>query len=312
MKEKILKDIHSFDTIIIHRHVRPDPDAIGSQCGLAEMIKASYPAKKVYVVGHLPQSLEYLYKMDEIADEIYKEALVIVCDTANTERVDDARYSTGKKLIKIDHHPNVDPYGDIMHVDTTASSTSELIFELAESSNEQLVVTDTAARLIYAGIIGDTGRFLFPSTTERTFHAASNLIKKDFSINEIYDNMYETSIEMAHLNGYVLQNFKLTEEGVGHINMTKALMDEYNVNSEQASLAVSSLGHIKGVKAWVIFLEEEDLIRVRLRSKGPVINGVAAMFNGGGHPLASGAKVFSWEEAEKVVEELKKVCREEK
>jgi len=312
LKEQILKDIHSFDTIIIHRHVRPDPDAIGSQCGLAEMIKASYPEKKVYVVGHLPQSLEYLYKMDEIADEVYKDALVIVCDTANTERVDDVRYSTGKKLIKIDHHPNVDPYGDIMHVDTTASSTSELIFELAESSNEQLVVTDKAARLIYAGIIGDTGRFLFPSTTERTFYAASNLIKKDFSINEIYDNMYETSIEMAHLNGYVLQNFKLTEEGVGHINMTKALMDEYNVNSEQASLAVSSLGHIKGVKAWVIFLEEEDLIRVRLRSKGPVINGVAAMFNGGGHPLASGAKVFSWEEAEKVVEELKKVCREEK
>jgi phosphoesterase RecJ-like protein len=312
LKEQILNDIHSFDTIIIHRHVRPDPDAIGSQCGLAEMIKASYPAKKVYVVGHLPQSLEYLYKMDEIEDEVYKDALVIVCDTANTERVDDARYSTGKKLIKIDHHPNVDPYGDIMHVDTTASSTSELIFELAESSNEQLVVTDEAARLIYAGIIGDTGRFLFPSTTERTFHAASNLIKKNFSINEIYDNMYETSIEMAHLNGYVLQNFKLTEEGVGHINMTKALMDEYNVNSEQASLAVSSLGHIKGVKAWVIFLEEEDLIRVRLRSKGPVINGVAAMFNGGGHPLASGAKVFSWEETEKVVEELKKVCREEK
>ncbi len=312
LKEQILKDIHSFDTIIIHRHVRPDPDAIGSQCGLAEMIKASYPAKKVYVVGHLPQSLEYLYKMDEIEDEVYNDALVIVCDTANTERVDDARYSTGKKLIKIDHHPNVDPYGDIMHVDTTASSTSELIFELAESSNEQLVVTDEAARLIYAGIIGDTGRFLFPSTTERTFHAASNLIKKKFSINEIYDNMYETSIEMAHLNGYVLQNFKLTDEGVGHINMTKALMDEYNVNSEQASLAVSSLGHIKGVKAWVIFLEEDDLIRVRLRSKGPVINGVAAMFNGGGHPLASGAKVFSWEEAEKVVEELKKVCREEK
>jgi len=93
--------------------------------------------------------------------------------------------------------------------------------------------------------------------------------------------------------------------------MTKELMAKYNVNSEQASLAVSSLGHIKGVKAWVIFLEEDDLIRVRLRSKGPVINGVAAKFNGGGHPLASGAKVFSWEEADQVVEELKMVCKEE-
>lgn len=311
MKAQILKDIHSFDRIIIHRHVRPDPDAIGSQCGLAEMIKASYPAKEVYVVGELPESLEYLYKMDEIEDHLYNDALVIVCDTANTERVDDGRYNTGKKLIKIDHHPNVDPYGDIMHVDTTASSTSELIYELAEGSNEQLMITDEAARLIYAGIIGDTGRFLFPSTTERTFHAASQLIKKDFSINKIYDKMYETSLEMARLNGFVLQNFSLTEEGVGHIRMTKELMDQYNVTTDQASLAVSSLGHIVGVKAWVIFLEEENLIRVRLRSKGPVINGVAAKFNGGGHPLASGAKVFSWEEADLVVEELKKVCIEE-
>jgi len=310
MKEQILKDIHEFETIIIHRHVRPDPDAIGSQCGLAEMIKAGYPEKKVYVVGEIPESLEYLHKMDQIKDEVYQEALVIVCDTANTERVDDERYRTGKKVIKIDHHPNIDPYGDVLWVDTTASSTSELIYELADTSNGKLIMTDNAARLLYAGIIGDTGRFLFPSTTERTFAAASALVKKDFSFTELFDKMYETSIDMARLNGHVLQSFSLTEEGVGHVNITKELMKEYGVTSEQASLAVSSLGNIKGIKAWVIFLEEENVIRVRLRSKGPAINDVAAKFNGGGHPLASGARVNSWEEAEAVVEELKRVCQQ--
>lgn len=65
--------------------------------------------------------------MDEIADEIYKDALVIVCDTANQERVSDRRFNQGKALIKIDHHPNDDAYGDLLWVDTTASSCSEMI-----------------------------------------------------------------------------------------------------------------------------------------------------------------------------------------
>ena len=74
------------------------------------------------------------------------------------------------------------------------------------------------------------------------------------------------------------------------------------------SQLVGALGDVQGINAWVIFIEEDDQIRVRLRSKGPVINSLAAEFGGGGHPLASGASVYSWEEADKVVEKLKKLC----
>jgi phosphoesterase RecJ-like protein len=73
-------------------------------------------------------------------------------------------------------------------------------------------------------------------------------------------------------------------------------------------LLVSILGDVKGIKAWVFFIEEEDQIRVRLRSKGPVINGVAKMFKGGGHPLAAGASIHSWDEVALVLSELDKVC----
>ncbi|MBS0692019.1 bifunctional oligoribonuclease/PAP phosphatase NrnA, partial [Enterococcus faecalis] len=70
-----------------------------------------------------------------------------------------------------------------------------------------------------------------------------------------------------------------------------------------------SLGNVKGICAWVIFIEEGDTIRVRLRSKGPVINKLAKKYNGGGHPLASGASAASWEEAEQVVADLQELCK---
>src|SRR5699024_9812840 len=128
---QIIQSIKKYETIIIHRHVRPDPDAIGSQGGLKEIIRQSFPEKKVFAVGEEPdKTLHFLYRMDDIPDDIYEGALVIVCDTANTDRISDDRFQKGDTLIKIDHHPNNDPYGDLMLVDTTVSSTSELLYEL--------------------------------------------------------------------------------------------------------------------------------------------------------------------------------------
>ncbi|MFL6554820.1 MAG: DHH family phosphoesterase, partial [Bacillus sp. (in: firmicutes)] len=103
MIEQILAEIEQFETIIIHRHVRPDPDAYGSQGGLAAILQESFPDKKIYAVGQEEPTLYYMRRLDVIKDEVYKGALVIVCDTANAERICDKRYSLGDKLIKIDH-----------------------------------------------------------------------------------------------------------------------------------------------------------------------------------------------------------------
>ncbi|NRD76100.1 bifunctional oligoribonuclease/PAP phosphatase NrnA [Bacillus sp. BRMEA1] len=310
MKEKILELIEQYDTIIVHRHVRPDPDAYGSQCGLVEILKESYPNKKVYAVGQDEPTLEYMRKLDKIEDDVYQGALVIVCDTANTDRVCDKRYTLGDKLIKIDHHPNEDPYGDLLWVDTTASSCSEMIYELYLFGKDRgLKLCDEAARLLFAGIVGDTGRFLFPSTTEKTFTYAGELIHYEFSRTELFDRMYELDPNIIKLNGYILQNFEFQPNGAAFIKLTKELLEEYNAKPSEASLLVGSLGDVKGIKAWVFFIEEKDQIRVRLRSKGPVINGVARKFNGGGHPLASGATIYSWDEVEDVMKELNTVLQ---
>lgn len=311
LKRQIIDTIASYETIIIHRHVRPDPDAYGSQQGLKELILANYPEKKVFAVGEHDESLSFLANPDHITDDIYDNALVIVTDTANTERVDDQRYTKGKMVIKIDHHPNDDPYGDLLWVDTNASSCSEMIYELFEEGKQvaNWILSDASARLLFAGIVGDTGRFQFPSTTVKTFKIAGDLITYNFDRNQIFDGMYEMEQKLLNLQGYIYQNFKMDEYGAAHIKLTKELLTEFNVVPSEASLLVGCLGSVKDICAWVVFIEEADQIRVRLRSKGPIINTLAKEFNGGGHPLASGATAYSWEETDRVITRLQEICK---
>lgn len=313
MKAKILEKIKQYETIIIHRHVRPDPDAYGSQGGLAEILRASFPNKRIFTVGKKESSLDYLFQPDKINDETYRGALVIVTDTANEARICDERHHLGDLLIKIDHHPNEEPYGDILWVDTTASSCSEMIYEFyLEFQNEGLKMSDEAARLLYAGIVGDTGRFLYPSTTEKTFSYASELINYNFDRTELFDRMYEMAPNLIKLHGYVLQNFNINDNGVAYMVLGKELMQQFGTKPSDASLLVSTLGNVVGISAWVFFIEEDDQIRVRLRSKGPVINMLARKYNGGGHPLAAGASIYSWDEMENVIKDLDEVCAQAK
>lgn len=305
----IIQTIKEYETIIIHRHVRPDPDALGSQAGLKEMIRQSFPSKNVYAVGENDPSLTFLTQMDQIDNGLYENALVIVCDTANIARICDDRHQLGKKLIKIDHHPNVDDYGDVRWVDPTYSSTSEMIYELfLQAKADGFRLNDQAARLIYAGIVGDTGRFLFPSTTKRTFQFAAELVTFEFDRPALYSGIYNIPDNIARLKGYILQHFKLSLSGMSSVKLTKDLLDEYGISSLETGQLVGTLGDIEGIKAWALFIEEENLIRVRLRSKGPVINDIAVKYNGGGHPMAAGASVNTWEEADLVIADLEDVC----
>ena len=310
LKRQIIDTIAQYDTIIIHRHVRPDPDAYGSQLGLKKLILANYPEKKVFAVGEHDASLSFLARPDEITDDFYQNALVIVTDTANTDRIDDQRYTQGELVIKIDHHPNDDAYGDFRWVDTSASSCSEMIYELYEEGKEcaNWKLSDASARLLFAGIVGDTGRFIFPSTTVKTFRIAGELITYDFDRNQIFDGMYEMDHKLLSLQGYIYQNFEMDENGAAFVKLSKETLAEFDAQPSEASLLVGCLASVKNICAWVIFIEEADQIRVRLRSKGPVINTLAKEFNGGGHPLASGATAYSWEEAQQVIKRLQEIC----
>lgn len=303
--QAILNKIKAYDTIIIHRHMRPDPDALGSQVGLAEILRASFPEKQIYQVGKTVDNLEYLATMQEIADEVYQDSLVIVTDTANAPRISDERYYLGKELIKIDHHPNDEPYGDLVYVDTTASSCSEIICDFYQQLADELTMTTEAARLLYAGIVGDTGRFLYPATTAKTLRMASFLREFDFDATLLNRQLSQISLSVSKLVGYVYQNLKIDENGAACCYLSQAILQQYGVDDSMTAHLVPLPGEIDQVQAWALFVEQpEGYYRVRLRSKTEPINQIAKKHHGGGHPLASGANAYSLEETQDIYQEI--------
>ncbi|PNZ71041.1 bifunctional oligoribonuclease/PAP phosphatase NrnA [Staphylococcus croceilyticus] len=303
---EIMHKIEEADTIIIHRHVRPDPDAYGSQLGLKLYLERKFPEKTIYAVGQSEVSLEFIGSLDEIADEVYEDALVIVCDTANAPRIDDQRYSNGKGLIKIDHHPATDQYGEINYVNTEASSTSEIIFDFITHFNDFSIIDADVARVLYLGIVGDTGRFMFNNTTPHTMEVASQLLKFPFDHNAELNKMSEKDPKVMPFQGYIFQNFELSEDhAFCQVRITKEILEEYQLLPNEASQFVNTVADIQGLKIWVFAVDEGDQIRCRVRSKGIVINDIANQFGGGGHPNASGVSVYSWEEFDELAKALR-------
>lgn len=310
IQKEILDSIKKYQTIIIHRHQRPDPDAIGSQMGLAEIIKATFPQKEVYCVGKQYHGFDWMGTTDDISDDKYDNALVIVVDTANQPRIDDDRYNKGKMLIKIDHHPNEDIYGDIVWVEENTSSSSELITDFYKECEMDLKINDNAARLLYAGIVGDTGRFKYPSTSSHTFEIAAFLSKFDFSTSDVNQIEDEIDIPLARLSAYVYQNLNILDSGAAYMILTNEALEPFNLGDDSTSAVVPLPGNIKEVVSWAIFVEQKDgTYRIRLRSKGPVINELAKEYGGGGHPLASGAIAKDDAQIKEVIKKLDEISK---
>ena len=305
---QILEQIKKYDTIIIHRHMRADPDALGSQVGLKELLQYNFPDKKIKVVGYDLPTLTWLAKMDEVEDQEFEGALAIICDTANTARIDDKRYLNAETIIKIDHHPNDEEYGDLSWVDTSSSSASEMITLFAQTN--QLALSDRAAELLFAGIIGDTGRFLYPSTTAQTLRLAAYLREHNFDFAALTRKMDTMSYKIAKLQGYIYDHLEVDENGAARVILSQEILKRFNVTDAETAAIVGAPGRIDSVSLWGIFVEQADgHYRVRLRSKIHPINEIAKEHDGGGHPLASGANSYSLEENEIIYQKLKNLLK---
>ena len=169
MYSDIFEEIKKYDKIVIARHIGVDPDAWASQVALRDSIKATFPNKQVYAVGNSSSKFNYFPKLDRMPSEL--DGLLIVVDTPDKKRVDLPDFSNFSKMIKIDHHPYIETYCDIEHIDDKASSASEIILDFINKT--ELLMDEEIAEVLFMGIVSDTNRFLF-STTSKTFLMVSD------------------------------------------------------------------------------------------------------------------------------------------
>ena len=311
MFEKIMELIRAHDTVIIHRHKNPDGDALGSQLGLKHLLLHNFPDKKVYAVGDEAGRFDFMDDcvMDSVDDSVYQQALAVVLDTSASHLISDERYMQAKALCRIDHHLFCETIAPVEVVDSSAESCCSLITALAMEQN--LALTPVAAKSLYTGMVTDSGRFRYDSTSENTFLRAAHLLRESFDLNEIYQNLYASDFEQTRLRAQFVLKICFTPNRVGYIYTTREEMQELNASTFAISRGmVNTMADIKGVNIWVNFTETEDGVLCELRSSRQNINPIAVKYGGGGHMKASGANVKSREEAMQMLNDLDKLAGE--
>lgn len=311
--KKVFKKIKEYPEIIIARHVGPDPDAIASTIALRDSIRLTFPEKEVYAVGLGVSKFKYYGILDKIDNEQYKNALLIVLDVPNLNRVDGIEGLEYKEIMKIDHHPAEDIKGPVDWTDETSCSTCQMIAELI--LNTPLKLDTKIASNLYLGIVSDSDRFLLSYTTNKTFQVVHDLIKASkIDFVSLYNYLYDRSIDEVRFQGYIAMNMVVTENGLGYIVIPSDIIKEYHVDLATPANLINSFNFIRDVLVWTFITEDvkNKVYKVSIRSHGPVINETASHYHGGGHKYASGARITSTEEIDAFIKELDDLCEEYK
>lgn len=315
IKLKILQKIERYQTIVVSRHIRPDGDAVGSSKGLVKLLRDTYPEKDIYLVNEdYSDYLAFCGGEDTVAEEIYENALLIVIDTGTRKRISNANYKKAKEIVKIDHHIEADPYGDLNWVEDFRSSACEMIADFYATFREKLKMSPEAATFIYLGMVTDSGRFRFEGVTGDTLRLAGMLLDCGVNAEKLFANLYTEEFGAFSLKSFIYDNIQITKNGVAYIYMNAEIQEKFHLTLEAASDVVGELSNIRGSLIWIAFIEntQKRQIRVRLRSRFLGVNDLAIKYNGGGHNMAAGATVYSEDEMRALISDADAVLGEYK
>ena len=298
MFEQILELIQKAPRVIIHRHKNPDGDALGSQLGLKHILRDSFPDKEILAVGDMTDRYAFMADepMDEVADEAYKGALAMVLDTSAKSLICDDRYTTATYTARMDHHIFCESICEAEITDTSFESCCGLVTAFAKECG--LTVSPVAAKLLYTGMITDSGRFRYDSTNAQTHRMASFLMERGFDTADIFRNLYSDDLSFIQLRAKFTLKIQLTPHRVAFIYTDRAEAKSYGVSDFTISRGmVNVMGEIRGIDSWVNFTETEEGVLCEIRSNKHNINPIAVKYGGGGHQKASGCTLGSREEA---------------
>ena len=241
--------------------------------------------------------------MDEIADEVYAGALAIILDCSAPHLISDSRYTLAACTARMDHHIFCEKIADEEVTDTGFESCCGLITAFAMECG--LRVSPLAAQSLFTGMVTDSGRFRYDSTSSRTFRLASFLMEQPIDTNEIYRNLYADDFEAMRLRAQFVMKIQFTQKNVAYIYTTKEEMDALKADTFTVSRGmVGTMADIRNVDIWANFTETENGVLCELRSSRFNINPIAVKYGGGGHQKASGASLKNREEAMAMLKDL--------
>ena len=293
--------------VVITTHRGPDGDAIGSSLGLFHFLTKIGHTVNVITPNDYASFLHWVPGNDKVivyennvnkATQITNNADVIfLLDFSHISRIDNfgnVVQSSSAIKIMIDHHHGADfSLAGLVYVDTSSSSTAQLVYELIEAMQMEHLVTRNIAECLYLGIMTDTGSFKYESTSSKTHEITAKLVKKGIENSKIHDLVYDnSSVNRIKLLGYCLSNrlriYKEKNSAIISLN-AKELSDFGFKNGDTEGFVNYALA-IKGIKFAAFIAEKEGIVKLSLRSKGDIkVNEIAKdHFNGGGHINAAG------------------------
>lgn len=313
----IFDKIGEYDRIMLFRHARMDGDCVGAAKGLKAILQLTYPEKEIYLTdGQYSDYLAFMGPDDApVPDAMYADALGIVLDTSNVNRISNQKYALCRELIKIDHHIEVEPFGDYSWVEPERSSACEMIAAFYEMFRDKLKINSEAASYLYTGIVTDSGCFRHADISGDTFRLAGLMLDIGVDVQTLYAHLYLNDFESLRFKAYVYDNMHRTEHGVAYIYIGHEVCERFGLSYETACASVSYMDGIRGALCWILFVENDDAehsIRVRLRSRFMTVNALAERYRGGGHACACGATVYSKGEMAALLDEADALIKDYK
>lgn len=297
MYKEFIKKIKRHKRIAVFSHIRPDGDCLGSQVAFCLWLQKNGIDATAYNQDGPSDNLAWLNDIFPIQQPDSRrlsayDAFVILDGNAlhRFGAIAESIPSFGEPIYMIDHHPQPDNIFEAAVSRTDYSSTAELVYELYAEHDISQIDTN-AAKAMYVGIVTDTGSYQFDSVTPNTLRAGADLLARGgFKPNDVVEKVYSTKkLNQLQLLSKALETITLhADQQIASICVTKAMFEATNTKKEDTEGFVSYPLSISGVKACILFREDEDRIKISLRSRSEIdVNKWARQINGGGHKKAA-------------------------
>ena len=296
--ERILESLKDAHSVCIVGHIRPDGDCIGSQIGLALALESIGKQVTVWNEDVVPDKLRFLDPDRRLRKPQAGQTfdVVVATDCASFERLGRVADHIGRRgtFINIDHHASNTKYADINWVSPREPSSGELIYDLCEWAGWK--ITQPIADCLFTAVSTDTGSFQYPSTTPDTLETAAHLIERGANLGKICQEVYQSfPLTRVKLLRHVYNKFRLTHaDKTAYFWLKRADYVRTGASTEESEGLIDHIRAIEGVVVAIVFEEvDAEQTRLSLRSKDERVNvnEIAALFGGGGHKAAAGARV---------------------